>query len=454
LHPAPRRSALLAILALLLPLGCGRESRRPPNVLLLVVDALRFDHVGAYGYERDTTPTIDKLAGESVLFTRAYSPGNSTRSSVPAMLTSLYPAATGVERHEDVLHSAVPTLAEALARAGYATAAFVTNPSLRPEVGFGRGFDVYDYNPRLEGTASTAERFETATRLQTRALEFLRGVEQRPFFVYIHYRDVHGPYVPPEPYDRRYWDPDAPIAAQRALTDDEYQKLGGGKRLDGLQTLEHYVSQYDGEVRYTDDRIAEFLAELDRSGRLENTVVIVTADHGEAFLEHGDWGHGDELYEEELHVPLIFRLPGRRHAGSRIDVPVSGVDLWPTLAGLTGTPAPSGVQGRSLVPMMEAGRGRERPLFADADGGRHSVHDQGWKLVLLKGGKRRVLFDLNADPGEQKDLFDLRPDKAQELLNLLAQHLRESETIRAKRPSHGERLDSETEAGLKALGYL
>jgi len=455
LHRALRRLTLfVALLAAGSAVACGSRPQGPPSILLLVVDALRADHVGSYGYGRDTTPTLDKLARDSVQFLRAYSPGNNTRTSVPAILTGLYPTATGVQRHVDVLHPAVPTLTEELSRAGYATGAFVANPSLRPEVDLNRGFDVYDYDPHLNESGLPYERYETAVKLQTRALEFLRTVKRNPYFVYIHYRDAHGPYVPPPPYDRRYWDPAAPVTSQRFLTPREFSRIGKYTRLPPPQTLEHYISQYDGEVRYTDDRIGEFLAQLRRLGLLDNTVVIVTADHGEAFIEHGEFDHGNELYDEELHVPLLLHLPGGHGAGSKVDVPVSGVDLLPTLAALTEVEAPTETQGRNLLPIIDAGHGRERPLFAAAESRRRAVRYENWKLVQLKGGKRRRLFDLSTDPHEQHDLSAARPDKLRELLELLREHERQSAQILAKRPSHRERMNKETKAGLKALGYL
>jgi len=443
--------------ALVASAACRHEPERPPNVLFLVIDALRADHVGAYGYGRDTTPTLDRLAAESVLFEHAYSAGSNTRASVPALLTGLYPTATGVLKIDASLHPEVPMLPELLSRRGYATAAFVANPSLRPEIGLGRGFDVYHHEALLDTGAPPYERFETAVRLQRQALEFLATTGDRPYFLYLHYRDVHAPYVPPPPYDRRYWDPesDSRRTDLRRLKPRELARLGDYSRLPGPQVLEFYVAQYDGEIRYADDRIAEFLDELRRTGKLDDTIVVVTADHGESFLEHGVWDHGNDHFDEQLHVPLLVRLPHRRGAGRRIPEPVSLVDLLPTIAALTGVEAPADVEGSSLVPLIDGiGPWPDRPLFAATDDGRLSVRAGGWKLIYLARSRRPFLVDLVHDPGEQHDLFATRPKKARELERLLLAHLAEAGRLQDEHPAGRQPIDSRSEAELRALGYL
>jgi len=421
-----------------------------------VIDALRADHVGYNGYYRDTTPELDRLAKSSVVFDAAYSAGTNTRASVPAFLTGLYPTATGVIRLDDALNPEVPTLPDELRRRGYATAAFVANPSLRPEVGLARSFDVYDHDPLLDEGVPRYRRFETATKLQERAQRFLSGIGDRPFFLYLHYRDVHAPYVPPPPYDRRYWPlPAADRANLRRLNGRELALLGDYNRLPGPPFLEYYLAQYDGEIRYTDDRIAEFLDELRQAGRLDNTILVVTADHGEGFLEHGAWDHGNDHFDEELHVPLFLRLPGGRGAGRHVSTAVSLVDLFPTLAALTGLEPPPDAQGRNLLPLVDGnGSWPERPLFAASDGGRYSVRLGGWKLIIGHRLPHPYLIDVANDPRETTDLFTRRPDKVEELRKVLTRHLRESKRLLARRPSGRTTIDDESESQLHALGYL
>ena len=225
-----------------------------------------------------------------------------------------------------MLSDGFTTLAELLQTRGYATAAFMPNPSLSRTFNFDQGFDLYDDTILLRAhDGARRNRLETARKIHRSALEWLDSKPADRFFLYLHYRDVHGPYLPPPPYDEMFWDEDG---EHRTLTAREVRALPRYlRRANDGGVLEYYVSQYDGEIRYTDDRIGEFLTQLGARGLLENTVIIVTSDHGESFLEHGKWNHGTGLYQEEIHTPLLPRASWIAARGEPDRIP--GADARP-----------------------------------------------------------------------------------------------------------------------------
>src|SRR5688572_20885663 len=253
---------LLLVACAAWPLGC--QPQRDPNILILVIDALRPDHLGCYAYARPTSPALDALARRGVLFADATSPSSYTRAAVPSIFASVHPAAHGVFSQGpqvEVLSDEYTTLAETLKARGYRTAAFMPNPSLHRSFNFVQGFDLYDDNI-LMGQGPAHEAQETARKINGRALRWLRGARSdpaKPFFAYLHYRDVHGPYVPAPPYDRMF----PTIGAGRQLTPAQYRSQPLDiRRPRRYRDLDSYINQYDGEIRYTDDRLAEFLGTL------------------------------------------------------------------------------------------------------------------------------------------------------------------------------------------------
>jgi len=355
-----------------------------PSVLLILVDALRPDHLGCYGYERATSPALDALAAESVLFENAAAVSSWTKPSVPSLFTSLYPAQHGVYEgsahgpeealESDILPEQATTLAEAFAGCGYSTAAFIHNAQLRGRFGFRQGFELYEEDPRDAG--------EMVDRLLSWLRE-RRGADAQPFFAYLHLLDVHWPYEPPAGMARALGLPESASRDDRGLLDAVN---------DGLATLspvqrDDLVARYDAEIRGVDEALGTLREGLEALGLAEEIVLIVTSDHGEAFLEHGTLGHGRGLYEEMLRIPLLLRLPGSRHAGTRVAARVTNLDVMPTLLEAAGC-GPGGsarLEGRSL---LDVARGRgSRPhdgTFAELRHGRtsrHAVWDDGWKLI-------------------------------------------------------------------------
>jgi choline-sulfatase len=456
------RAPLAALLLICAAWSLGCQPKRDPNVLLLVIDALRPDHVGAYGYPLATTPTIDALARKGVLFLDATSSSSYTRAAVPSILASVHPAAHGVFSQGgqvEMLSEEITTLAETLKARGYATAAFAPNPSLHRTFNFDQGFDLYDDDFQV-GAGPAHEAHETARKIHTRFLRWLSSNRERPYFAYLHYRDVHGPYVPPPPYDSMF-----PRSGERRILN----RLELRSRPIDLRTpvrfrdLDSYIERYDGDIRYTDDHLAKLLAALDKEGLLENTVVFLTADHGESFLEHDAWTHGTGLYEEQTRVPLLMVLPKERSAGLRVEQPVQTIDLYPTVLELLGLEIPAALQGRSLFGALEGEADPLRPVFSEARVNRRkqatswgqlvAVRRGGWKLIYNRTNRKIELYHLKEDPAETRNLVEREPERARELLRLISAYDRDS-AARGYRAKGQDALPPDVVEGLRALGYV
>ena len=423
--------------------GCGSESARRPDILLIVVDTLRFDRLGAYGYGRPTSPEIDsRLAARGVLVQSAYAQAPWTLPSMASMHSG--------RRAEEMLDdkgqpSGIPepvaTLAERLQAGGYSTAAFVANPTMHRGNGFAQGFDTFETAPYEIASMS-----RHADDINGKALPWLRRMEAErgrpPYFLYLHYLDPHDPYENSDIVD-----------GKSAFFPDYAGKLRGGD-VHGLylgtveldprpaereQDLRQLAALYDSEVRYVDRHIGEVLAALPEE-RLESTLIVLTADHGEELFDHGGFKHGETLYEELIHVPLIFRWDGRLPAGARLEGTVRLLDLMPTFLSAAGIGAAGGTvapaepenarprQGVDLLPALSGGKMPELPAFARhfaggplrlarIAGGRKEIlfdrhgpvvpaDDQERKLWQRDVGRlaRHELYDLVADPGERRDL--------------------------------------------------
>lgn len=410
------RAATVALLALLAG-ETGVAADDPPNLLVIVIDAQRADHVSSYGYGRSTTPGLDAFFARGVRFANAVAASNRTSTSMASFWTGQLPSRHRVFRRGDVLPQRFATLAELLTARGYRTAAWCPNPSLDRKLGHAQGWQSYD-DEIMEDTGGPAwQRWETATAINAAALPWIAEKPRQPFLAWLHYRDVHGPYVPPPPYDTMF-----PAKTKRAMSPAEVAARPGYLTLAGDgNDLQYYVSRYDGDTRYADDKIAGLLAELDRRGVLANTVVVVTADHGEAFLDHGQWNHDETLYQEELHVPLVIVRPGTRPRV--VERVVSSLDLFPTLLELAGAP-PVPSDGQSLVPLLDGDDARYTRQRAHSESrGRwgsiqQATRDARWKVVFNDSlaawflGSPLELYDLRADPGERHDLADTERGRA------------------------------------------
>lgn len=455
-NPLARRLALVIVAIALLPaLACNRAKPKLPappiSIVLLSLDTLRSDHLGCYGYARPTSPRLDALAKESVLFEHARTPVPWTTPAHMTMLTSLEP-----DVHK-VTHTALAevrfTGPERLRDVGYATGGFVNATALDHRFGFTRGFDAYEYTERKSGAAAVNQK----------ALDWLTSVTAKdpakPFFLFVHYYVVHNPYDPPPEFR-------APFVKEYRPEDVTRTEIGPyhGPVSYGEAERRSMIDLYDGGVRYGDDAAGALLDGLARLGVLDRTAFFVTSDHGEGFGEHGLYNHGNSLYEELLRVPLIVRLPGRVGAGARVSTPVSHVDLLPTFFDLAGIPQEAGLMGQSLAPAFARGTLADATVWADGTGSQALIEGR-WKVIVNGEGRAaRIpgwkspgpveLYDLGADPTEQHNLAAAQPEQARQLADRVAAIQRDHRLLaKAVATSHAE-LPDDVRERLKSLGYL
>jgi arylsulfatase len=452
------RIATLALLLLASLPGC-RSEHEPPRVLVLVsVDTLRADRLGAYGSERGLTPHLDALAAQSVVFDAAYAPSPFTLPSIAALLTGRYPESLGIASNASALPPAIPTLASTLRAAGWRTAAVVSNLVLNRDSGLQTGFDIYDETlPQREATRSWPERIAADTTDAALAiLDDLRGRPDAKIFLWVHYQDPHGPYTPPPGWRERHLEADLaadqgsrvlPVrpgeAALGALPN--YQVLGDERRVG------FYRAGYHGEIEYTDEQVGRLLAGLDERGLDDEAIVIFTADHGEALGEEEYWfAHGEFLSEALVRVPLLIRRPGSP-PDRRAD-PAALTDLFATVLATLGVGSDANTgSGRDLL-APDAAAGASSPYLATLAGGRsrrHGIVAGEYKYVLSLGndGWQGRLFrrDGNAEAVELRD--PIREASLRRRLAATQRGLRRREERR--RP-----LDDAGREALRALGYV
>jgi arylsulfatase A-like enzyme len=413
-----------------------------PNVLLVTLDTTRADHLGCYGYERDTSPHLDRLAAAGLVFERAHSTSSWTLPAHASLFTGKFTRSHGARYDPEgplELTSGIAgpkewehyrarglapgetTLAGILTAAGYATGAVVAGPWMKRVFGLDLGFEHYDdeqvltFAGRLAGDVTAA------------ALRWLDGLDPgRPFFLFLNYYDPHPPLQAPEPYTFHF------LPAERR----------GGRPFDDPQ---NWVDLYDAEIRYADACLGALIEGLVQRGLFDSTLAIVTADHGELFGEHGRWGHGESLSQAELHVPLIVRYPGPGAPAGRRSDPIQLVDVPALVLEALDLPSPAS---------MQAGRGH--PVVAELDplevfeptGQWRALIDWPYKFVWNSQGQGG-LYDLERDPLEERDLGGARAERMHRELEAFL------EALPPPRPSGGERgIDPDLARGLRDLGYL
>ena len=455
----PRR--WLGIAAALWLVGC--RSERPPNVLLIVIDTLRADRVGFLGDDRGLTPFLDSLAAESTVFRRAYAQSSWTNPSVASLLTSRYQSQHRVTRYDSVLTDAETSLPEILRRHGYATGAVVANWMLDPKLGFAQGFETYTV---AEGDVPLAHNSfvvdprakPRARHVHRRSLEWIDQIRRvrpdAPLFLYVQYMEPHTPYGPPAAALERVVgrrgarkEPDAAVEASQARA--------GTPAPASLTAMQ---DQYDAEVSDLDTEMRGLFAALEERGVLSHAIVVVTADHGEEFMDHGRIGHGISLCDEMIHVPLLVRTPGTRQRRDVAET-VALVDVAPAILALAHLPQPPSFEGRALPLESAPAAPAAPPVYAEQldrpspllEPYRHaSAVIVGLHKLLLAPSGAAEFHDLARDPHEQR-AGDLDPE-AHGTLRLALRQARE----RARRnPSRPERapIDTETRGRLRALGY-
>ncbi len=439
------------------------QTKEDINVILIVIDALRADHLGCYGYPRETSPYIDVFAKEQALFKHCYTQASWTKPSVASIFTSLYPTMHQTILRGDALPDEVTTLAELIHQQGYITYSYVANPSLKVIFNFNQGFDFFDDYlmrdklyyvalrnlrkrlPLLEGIIGNRIDWTGRDNIKLankRIIPWLKKYKDENFFMYIHYMDPHAPYSPPRPYKNMF----------------PYDKKDNNSK---------NISLYDGEIRFADEHIGKLFAKLKSLGIYDKTLIIITADHGEAFGEHGDYAHGHTIYQEQLWVPLIVKHVEHIPQGRIIETQVRSIEIMPTILDALNISYAGHLEGTSLLPLLrnKEEMNRYEDIFIEQNYNHEYIlkgilRNNIWKYIFTEESKLRDVKKLGAE-----ELYNLVDDPG-ELNNLVRQEAKVLKIMRAKldfykryceeravSPSEKE-LDYETLQQLKSLGYI
>ncbi|MFC2158534.1 sulfatase [Acidobacteriota bacterium] len=436
------------LLALLLCGGCQTSNvpETPPNVVVILIDSLRADSLNDYGNERNTNPFLTEFGQKGIRFTNAHSHSSETKISVATLFTGLLPPTNGVRESalpesaksgrylSDSLSSGLNTLAEVLQQKRYRTAAFSTNPHIRSFTGFSQGFDDFQYHPWPRVSAK---------RVNDNVFNWISKVGDSPFFMYIHYMDVHSPYRPPLDYrflytekkEMPYYEDDGPAHTEMSLERVDYQR-----------------ARYDAQINYWDDNFKDLIEKMRTGGFLDNTVFVILSDHGEEFYEHRGFGHGYTVYEEVLHIPLYIVFEGRIPPGQLRQDFVGIIDIFPTICSLAGQDVSRlPLHGKDILSPRK--NTKERFHYAETYQGHapRSVQTERYKLILNSDTTEFELYDLQEDPMELTNSVNKQASLAREyqkrLLEIMSVRIEGIE-------SRKKELDQKTIEQLKSLGYI
>jgi len=397
-----------------------------PNVIIYLIDTLRRDRLGCYGYDRPVSPQIDAFAAEATLYTNSHGQSSWTKPSVASVFTGVWPPRHGAIGWSHHLGQGFETLAERLQAVGYSTAGFVTNLNASKKFGLDQGFETSWYKRKV-----------VATRVNSAVFSWLDDFDHSsPFFLYVHTMEPHAGYNPQQPFRDQF----APAADQMKPWKPRWKWP--------IENAPIFSDLYDGEVAQNDAAFGVLMDRLRELDLYDDTLMIFLSDHGEEFREHGGWRHNRVLHAETLDTPLIIKFPGQSE-GKRSDAPATHVDILPTVLDVTGLPPFAEAEGQSLV------RPGPRPIFSHLELGKfpiqHSVIDGDWKLI--RAPEKRVkllLFDIASDPGETRNLVSDLPVRTAAMEALIDGHIAETGRVEAEE----EELSEETERELRALGYL
>lgn len=463
-------------------LACGGQVEKSrSNILLITIDTLRADHLSSYGYPRQTSPFLDRLAATGIRFDQAAVQWPKTGPSFASIMTATYPKNNGIVRKVGIpVPLEFELLAERLQAVGYQTMAVVSNGAVGRDFNFDQGFDRYleswSEAPPQAGVDPTGG--EAVTSLAKGLLGEIE--EDRPFFLWVHYLDPHFPYEPPADFRDRFqedehFEPNRTIRVDPDRSKRDTFGIGRDQVLDGHDDLSFYVARYDAEIAYVDAQVEDFFDAATEAGVLENTLTIVSSDHGESLAEHEYYfDHGKYGFQTCLRVPLVFHYPGV--IAPTIDPdPVELIGLAPTILEFAGVELDQGrwMQGTSLARRLRGGRlDSDRPAFAFSEAGygrrdkwQRIVRNRRYKLAdsqegsaqrHMSGalGKRYALYDLELDPEETENLAEDLPDVTHGLLAVLTRWYETPfDAITGASGEVGE-MDDATREQLKALGYL
>lgn len=433
---------------------------RPKNVIVILIDTVRASAFGPIRPDNDVeTPVYDAFADQSTVFVHAYNNENWTKPSVATQLSGLYPTTHDTKKDDSKLPGEVELITERLQKQGFATAGFVANGYVSDKFGFQRGWDLFR-NYIRENKASEADHvFGDALAWLS---ERKQAGDDKPFFLYIQTIDPHVTYKAPPEYVQRYFADkyDGPLGPTIDATD--LQNLTSGKVKPSEREVSWVRAMYNAEVTFHDEHMGKFFTELETMGRMQDTMIVITNDHGEEINDHGKFGHGHSLYDELLRAPLLMHFPGLFPAGARIDEVVETVDVTPTILDALGLEPMAQAEGASLLPLIQ-GKPVQRPTYALSEflDNRRSVRVGNWKLMRSTSNWAQ-LYDVIADPDEQKN----RIDEAQIARRMCEVHLGEGlatpdkskrqQDVTVKRQfKAGEAdIDPATRAQLEALGYF
>ena len=424
-----------------------------PNVILISIDCLRSDHIGAYGYPRNTSPNIDAFAEDGVVFETAVSTSSWTLPTHMSMLTGLPPSIHGATKTH-MLHDSVPYLPDLLSGSGYRVDAFVSVPNLSQEYGFDRGFHTYEFDFSARASSSVDA-----------AIDLLGKGDGQTHFLFLHFIDVHTPYAPPEEFRERFGERAPDIS-------DLLEQIRDDVPPSGQEQIDHAVNLYDGEIAYVDRELGRLFDHVKAQGLYDSSLIILTADHGEAFYEHGFWKHTQTLYEEMVRVPLIVKWPAESPTG-RVPHLVSQVDVFPTVLAAVGLES-------------ETAWSKDLRRYADGtpDTKRRVVSEVSWKALATRpavfkvvfrneqskymatieaptlqeldvhGIRHEELYDLRVDPGEAVNLASTSAGELRSFRQSLQAYLAEAKQLRSTRRGREVVVDELLRERLEALGYL
>lgn len=429
--------------------GCGKAGgKKRPNIILVTLDTTRADHLGCYGYSRNTSPNVDKLAAESVFYTRAVAPSSWTLPSHASLFTGKFTSSHGARYDADGplylldaiagpeswntyrargLSPTESTLAGHLKQAGYATGAVVAGPWMKKVFGLGKGFDYY--NDDEIGTVNG----RLAYQVTRKAVTWVEKSQKNEFLLFLNYFDAHGPYNPP----KEFLKPFLPSTQQavRSMTSKEQQ-----------------LSLYDGEIFYMDHYFGQFLEKLKAQKLYDDALIIITADHGELFGEHGKTGHGHSLWQEEIHVPLFIKYPAGEESPKQLDSRLQLTDILPLICKRVGIEKPEGIQGETLPTIKHPVIAETYPLKASSqDGDWRAIFDGDFKFLWNSKGNHH-LVNLRDDPGENVNLMKKQRQKAADMLAKMDRYI--AALPKPESVSEQQALDEETRKALKGLGYV
>ncbi len=446
--------------------GCRAPSANDsrPSVVMILVDTLRADYLGTYGFQGDVSPHIDALGRDGVVFEKCFSQSPWTKPSVATLFTGLYPsvhkvyteegkfhAKRGADRSTDALSRDAVTLAEVLSDRGYSNAAFVANPWIRAAHGFDQGFAKFD----TEG----ADNDQKATVLVGRAKQWLDQLRtDAPFFLYVHMMDVHAPYdAPQEDFEAvrnsPSLGPSVPLDKQLFDRIPAYMKIPDWTKGPDAADVRVWRGRYAAGVRFIDRAIGDLVEHLRRTGRYDDTLLVIVSDHGEELYDHGAWDHGYRVYDHQIHVPLVVRYPRSQFAGTRVAGVSRVVDLMPTVLSAAGAPLPPLLQGTDLAGLV---RGADERRVSVTEAVKWAPEMRVARSVshkLVSRGAAQQLYDVAHDPREMEDVRTRQADVASQLAAALSAYESANRAHPGLAATQAE-VPAEVQERLRSLGYL